>query len=307
MTCRGFVRRSAFALALVCATSGAAAVAQEPTPVPTPITAQPVTSPGNAKWAATVEEAKARAASETKLVFLQFDREGRVCGLCRRMEGLLYPAMDFEALLIPMVPVKVPIDSPEGRELARRYGIKDAPAIVVTSPEGRIAFLMEGFLNAPDFYQHIHADLDAYRSFARRVESQDIARLPAREALETGTELYKRQDSESALPRLRRAASARDATPSVRDDARELLAAVELDLGEPAAARQTTDRLIATTRDAARRERAELFRAQIPLAENKPEEALRLFRRFQQDHPRSPYRSRVEEFIQKLTGGAGAS
>jgi tetratricopeptide (TPR) repeat protein len=296
-----FLRRIALAPALMSVL--AAARAQEPTPVATPITARPVTSPGNAQWAATVEEAKARASSENKLVFLQFDREGRVCGQCRRMEGLLYPAMDFEALLMSMVPVKVPIDSPEGRELARRYGIQDVPAIVVTTPEGRIAFLMQGFLNAPDFYQHIHADLDAYRAFARRIESQDIARLPAREALQAGAELYRRQDSASALPRLRRAVSAGDSTAAIRDEARELLAAVELDLGEPAAARQTTDRLIASTKDAARRERAELFRAQIPLAEKRPEEALRLFRKFQKDHPNSSYRSRVDEFIQKLESG----
>ncbi len=302
MKARQFVAGIVFALAL---TPAGAGIAQEPTPVPTPITARPVTSPGNAIWATTLDEAKSRAASENKFVFLQFDREGRVCGLCRRMEGLLYPAMDFEALLLSMVPLKVPIDSPEGHELAQRYGIKDAPSVVVTTPEGRIVFLMDGFLNAPDFYQHIHADLNAYRAFARQIESQDIAHLPAREALDTGSELYRRQDSASALPRLRRAVTAPDGTPQVRDGARELLAAVELDLGEPGAARQTTERLIGSTRDAARRARAELFLAQIPLAEDRPEEALRLFRKFQKDHPKSSFHARVDEFIQKLTGGGG--
>ena len=300
-----FARRGVLALAAGIAV--AAAKGQEPTPVPTPITSGPVTSPGNAKWAATPDEAKARAAAESKYVFLQFDREGRICGLCRRMDSLLYPAMDFEALLIPMVPVKVQIDSPEGRELSLRYRIHDVPAVVVTTPEGRVVFSMEGFLNAPDFYQHIQSDLEAYRDFARRVEGQDIAHLPAKEALQTGVELYQRQDSASALPRLRRAIAARDATPKIRDDARELLAAVELDLGEPGAARQTTDRLIATTRDAGRRERAELFRAQIPLAENNPAEALRLFRKFQKDHPNSASRAKVDEMIQKLAAAEPSS
>lgn len=303
------VRSSALGLALPLAALVAVGSAQEPspTPAPTPIVAGPVTSPGNAQWAASPDEARRRAAAENKLVFLQFDREGRVCGLCRRMENLLYPAMDFEALLLSMVPVKVPMESPEGRELTARYHVNDAPAVVVTTPEGRVVFSMEGFLNAPDFYQHIQADLTAYRAFARRVDAQDIARLPAKEALQTGQELYQRQDSASALPRLRRAVSAPDVTPQVRDDARELLAAVELDLGEPAAARQTTDRLIATTRNAAARERAELFRAQIPLAENKPQEALRLFRKFQKNHPASRYRSRVDEMIQKLAGAEASS
>src|SRR5262252_8526310 len=295
------------ALALAVCAMSAGSIAQEPTPAPTPITAAPVTSPGNAKWAATPDDARARAAAENKLVFLQFDREGRVCGPCRRMEGLLYPAMDFEALLLDMVPVKVQVDSPEGRELASRYRVHEPPAVLVTTPEGRVVFFMEGFLNAPDFYQHIQADLKDYREFAGRVDSQDIAHLPAKEALQTGVELYRRQDSQSALPRLRRALAAPDATPAIRDDARELLAAVELDLGEPAAARATTERLITTTKDAARRERAELFRAQIPLAENKPAEALRLFRKFQKDHPNSTSRAKVDDMIQKLASAQPSS
>jgi tetratricopeptide (TPR) repeat protein len=302
-----FVRRAL--LALAAGAAAATAVGQEPAPapVPTPITAGPVTSPGNAKWAATPDEAKVRAAAENKLVFIQFDREGRVCGLCRRMEGLLYPAMDFEALLLSMVPVKVQMDSPEGRELALRYRVHEVPAVVVTTPEGRVVFFMEGFLNTPDFYQHIYSDLKSYREFARRVDGQDIAQLPAKEALQTGIELYQRQDSASALPRLRRAIAARDATAQIRDDARELLAAVELDLGEPAAARQTADRLIAGTKDAARRERAELFRAQIPLAENNPAEALRLFRKFQKEHPNSASHAKVDEMIQKLAAAEPSS
>jgi thioredoxin-related protein len=276
-------------------------------PTPTPVVSRPVTSPGNAEWASTLEEAKQRAAREEKFVFFQFDRAGRACGLCRRMESLLYPAMDFEAILISMVPVKVGLDSPEGRELARRYGVEDAPSIVVATPEGRVVFQVEGFRNAPEFYEHIHRDLDAYRSFAKQIEQQDIAHLPAREALETGRQLYDRLDSGSALPRLRRAVSAPDATPEIRDEAREALAAVELDLGQIAASRQTTERLIATTRDKKRRERAELFRAQIPLAENKPEEAVQLYRKFRKDHPDSEFRAKVDAILQRLTGSAPRS
>ncbi len=90
-----------------------------------------------------------------------------------------------------------------------------------------------------------------------------------------------------------------------RDDALELLAAVELDLGQPASSRQTIDRLITTTKDRARRERAELFRAQIPLAENQPAEALALFQKFQKDHPNSPHIERVNEIVQRLEERAG--
>ena len=55
-----------------------------------------VKSPGNAEWAKTAEEARARAAAENKLVYYEFDSPN--CGDCHRMQSLLYPAFDFEAL-----------------------------------------------------------------------------------------------------------------------------------------------------------------------------------------------------------------
>lgn len=286
---------------------GLASLAAAQQPIPLPVVPAPgptrapgaVTSPGNARWASTLDEARTRAAAENKLVYVEFDRPE--CGACSRMDALLYPAFDFEALLIPMVPIKLSLDSGEGRELGHRYGFKEAPTVLVTTPEGRLAFMMEGFGNAPEFYQRIHGDLDAYRAFARRVDAQDIAKLPAAEALDTGRELYQRSDPSSALPRLRRAITSPKGTAPIRDEARELLAAVELDLGQVAESRRTTERLIATTHDPRRKERAELFRAQIPLAENNPAEALALFRKFEKDHPKSPYTDQVRAMLERLT------
>ncbi|MEP7132763.1 MAG: thioredoxin fold domain-containing protein [Acidobacteriota bacterium] len=292
-------------IALCLAGFAVSAAAQEAVSTPAPGSPAPatqsgsVTSPGNARWAATPDEARARAGAESKLVYVEFDDSA--CGQCRRMDALLYPAFQFEAVLLPMVPVKVSMTSGEGRELGRRYGIRETPAVLVTTPEGRIVFLMQGFTSAPEFYQHISQDTAAYRAFAKRVESQDIAKLPAKEALETGRELYQRSDSAAALPRLQRAASVPGAPAAVRDEAREILAAVELDLGQIASSRRTIERVLASTRDPRRRERAELFRAQLPLAENKPAEALALFKKFQKDHPNSPYIGQVNAMLTRLT------
>lgn len=258
----------------------------------------PVRSPGNADWASTVDEASARAAAEGKFLFIEFD--SRDCGGCQRMDRLLYPAFDFEALLIPMVPVKVSIESGEGEELARRHGIKQTPAVLIKSPEGRMVVLMEGFTTAQDFYSNIRKEMDAYRAFARKAEAQDISRLSASEALETGRELYQRGDSASALPRLKRAVAAPGSTVARRDEARELLAAAQLDAGDIAASRQTINHLIETTKDSGRRERAELFRAQIPLAENKPQEAYALYKKFEKDHPDSRYLPQVRALAERL-------
>src|SRR5258706_9650734 len=207
------------ALALVLFASAAAALS--PAQALPDVQKNAVRSPGNAQWAPTVEEAARRAAREGKFLFVEFDQQG--CGHCQRMDVLLYPAFDFEALLIPMVPVKVLLESTEGKEMARRHGIKEAPAILVLSPEGRMVFLMEGFTTAEDFYQHARQELDIYKAFARKVEGQDIARLPAREAFDTARELYQRGDPSAALPRLKRAVAAPDGALRLREKARDRL------------------------------------------------------------------------------------
>lgn len=282
-----------FLIALACPV---ASIAQAPS-----AQGDPVRSPGNADWATTLEDARQRAASQKKFLFVEFD--SRDCGNCKRMDNLLYRAFDFEALLVPMVPVKLMIDSGEGAELARRLGIKEAPAVLIRSPEGRMVVLMEGFSSTQDFYSNVRKELDTYRAFARKVETQDVAKLPAREALETGRELFQRGDPAAALPRLRRAAAHPGAKAVERDEARELLAAAELEGGDFKASRQTINRLIESTRDAARRERAELFRAQLPLAENKPEEADALYKKFEKDHPDSKYLPQVRAIRTRLAAG----
>lgn len=282
----------ALLLGLACARRTSAQVPPPP--------GNPVRSPGNADWASTVDEASERAAAQGKFLFIEFD--SRDCGGCQRMDRLLYPAFDFEALLIPMVPVKVSIESGEGGELARRHGIKEAPAILIKSPEGRMVLLIGGFTTPQDFYAHVRKELDTYKAFARKIEAQDIPRLPAREALDTGRELFQRGDSTSALPRLKRVVTAPGATAALRDEGRELLAAAQLDAGDIAASRQTINRLIETTKDPGRRERAELFRAQIPLAENKPDEAYALYKKFEKDHPDSQYLPQVRALAARLAG-----
>jgi hypothetical protein len=250
-------------------------------------------------WAANLKDARTRAAAEKKFVYIEFSQNA--CGNCQRMDTLLYNAFEFEALLVPMVPVKIDLDASDGKLLARRFEIRDAPSVLITTPEGRLVFLMQGFQNAPDFYSHAHKDIEAYREFARRVDSQDVAALSAKDALDSGRALFERNDSAAALPRLLRVPAAPGATTAMREDAAELAAAAELDLGRREESRKTIDALIASTKDPDRKERAELFRAQIPLSDGKPEEALKLFQAFRKAHPRSRYAAGVDAMIQKLS------
>jgi len=295
-------RRGSTVAALVIAAIASSAIAQEHPPSDAN---RPVKSPGNAQWAKDADDAKAKAAAQNKLVFYEFDSPN--CSACQRMDGLLYPAFDFEALLVGMVPVKLSLGSNAAAPIAERYKVKDVPSVLITSPEGRIVFLMQGFKTAPEFYSHVHADLEKYRQFVKKIDAQDVPNLSAEEAYMTGRELYARSDPAAALPRLKRASVAPNAQPGVRENALEGLAEVELELGNPKASREAIDKLIATTKNSEQKERAELFRAQLPLAEKKPAEALALYKQFLKDHPQSQFRGQVEGFIARLEGGAPPS
>ena len=142
------IRRRALApLAFACALAVVPfAGAQEPAGAAPPPANRPVTSPGNAQWAATIDEARAQAAEQKKLVFYEFDSQN--CGDCARMQSLLYPAFDFEALLIGMVPVRSTSPRTTASRLTELYGIKETPSVLIATPTGRLVFLMQGFKDA---------------------------------------------------------------------------------------------------------------------------------------------------------------
>jgi hypothetical protein len=290
------------ALGLFAAAPSSAQTAPAPTPrgsaAPSSASISVPAGPGNVVWAETTKEAHDRAVAERKFVYFEFDKHE--CGNCERMDGLLYPAFDFEALLVSAVPIKLDIETPEGKAIAARYSIEEAPSVLITTPQGRLVFLMQGFMNQGEFFRHANLAIEGYRKWAKEIDSQNVPKLSAKEAFASGNELYRRSDPAAAIPRLKRASTAPGATGPQREDALELLAAAELDAGQTDASRKTIDQLLATTKDRQRRERAELFRAQIPLAENRPAEALALFRKFQKDHPTSPHIERVNELVARL-------
>lgn len=284
--------------ALIGLSVAAGAAAQDARPPSTVNITRNLKRPGNADWATGVDDAKARAAAENKLVYYEFS--GPNCDDCIRMQSLLYPAMDFEAILAGMVPVQLELTSPEGKKIAGLYPVHEIPAVAIATPSGRLVFLTQGFKNQRDFFTHIHKSLDDYRGWAKTIEAQDVPTLPAAEAYSSANQLFGRFDYAAARPRYKRASAAPDATPAIRDGALEGLAACELRLDQPAQARKTIDQLITKTKDPAIKERAELFRAQISLTQNQYAEALSLYRKFEKDHPDSKYLEQVRGFIARL-------
>ena len=70
--------------------------------------------------------------------------------------------------------------------------------VLITTPEGRLVFLMEGFFNQPDFFRNAFGAIEKYRKWAKEIESQEVPKLSAKEAFDSGNELYHRSDPAAA-------------------------------------------------------------------------------------------------------------
>ncbi len=258
-----------------------------------------MTSPGNAQWAATIDEARAQAAEQKKLVFYEVDSQN--CGECARMKSLLYPAFDFEALLIGMVPVRVDITTHDGDRLTELYGIKETPSVAIATPTGRLVFLMQGFKSQGDFFGHVHKSLDGYRAWAKTIDAQDVATLSAKEAYAIGAPAVRpvRLRRGPASLQARDGGSRRHAGHPRTRPSRAWRPPSSSSTSPRRPARRSTSSSPAT-KDPEVRERAELFRANIALVQNQNAEALSLYKKFEKDHPNSKYLEQVRGFITHL-------
>jgi len=141
-------------------------------------------------------------------------REGEVIGegYHREIGG---PHAELEAIMASSIPVKIDIESPEGKAIAARYSIEEAPAVLITTPQGRLVFLMQGFMNQGEFFRHAYAAIAGYRKWAKEIDVQNVASLSAKEAFDSGNELYHRSDDDEATVRHRMAVYVRDTAPLI--------------------------------------------------------------------------------------------
>lgn len=102
---------------------------------------------GKLKWYKDLAEAKAVAAKEGKILFIDFWADW--CTACEEMEKKLFVKDEFInfALENKIVPVRIDYSSPtdELDRLAQSYNIRGLPTVVLTKPDGELIHTMTGF------------------------------------------------------------------------------------------------------------------------------------------------------------------
>lgn len=102
---------------------------------------------GKLKWYKDLKEAKAIAAKENKILFIDFWADW--CTACEQMERKLFVKDEFIefALANKLLPVRVDYSSPtdELDKLANTYNIRGLPTVVLTKPDGELIHTLMGF------------------------------------------------------------------------------------------------------------------------------------------------------------------
>lgn len=102
---------------------------------------------GKLKWYKDLKEAKAIAAQEGKILFIDFWADW--CTACEEMERKLFTKDEFInfALENKILPVRIDYSNPtdELDKLAQTYSIRGLPTVVLTKPDGELIHTLTGF------------------------------------------------------------------------------------------------------------------------------------------------------------------
>ncbi|MGE5346172.1 MAG: hypothetical protein ACM3JH_09475 [Acidithiobacillales bacterium] len=276
----------------------------------TPAPPTPMAVPGPAglqvPWTSTWDEAVAAARKiPDGRILIYFS--GKDCGPCERMEALVVPSTSFFAFTRDKVPLRLTLDSPEGKRLAARLRLREIPAWVVVTPELVVTGRQEGSTTQMGW---VEAFVEAERGWALykkllAAEKADPSDLKL--VFEVARESFLREGDSFAEPRFLRLASDPRTPPGLREQSLAYLASIQLDAGRPDDARVTLDRLLAIVKDPVLKQRAELRRAEVEIAVGRKDLAIGRLEAFQKEWPGSPLVPDAARLLEALKAGTAGT
>ena len=278
------------------------------TPAPAPEPAQTGSAMAGAAglevlWARTLAEATEGAKRLREGRILIFFVEPN-CGQCERVAALVAPSTSFYAFTRDKVPLYEDVSTPEGKDLAHRLGIRTTPTWIVITPD----LLQCGRQEGPTTQQGwVNAFIEAERGW------HGYRKLLAAESAEPGNpqlvfsaarETFQRGGSAQAESRFKRLAGNAGTPAAIREQSLGYLTTIEMDSGRLDEAARHLDTLIATAKDPALEQRAELRRADVEIARGRKDLAARRLREFLRAHPDSPLAAEARALLEALRGKA---
>jgi hypothetical protein len=250
-------------------------------------------------WAGTFDEAiqRARAMTEGR-VFVEL--RTAECPECERMEKLIYPSVSFRAFMRDKVPVVVDRATADGQRLADRFGVRRVPAWLVVTPDLVLSGRHEGGSSQAAWMNAFVESERGWVDFRRKLAAEKKAPADPAAAFAVGEETFRRGGDEMAQDRFRRVASDGKAPADLRDRSLAYLAAIALEARRFDDAEKALNQLLATTKDPALIEKAELRLADVEIGRGERKKAAARLKGFLEKHPQSPMRKDAETLLAAL-------
>lgn len=213
-------------------------------------------SHGKIPWfQGTFGEALARAASEKKLVFVDFWTTW--CGWCKKLDADTYPNAAVGKAMAAFVNVRVDAEAGEGVELAQRYAAHGFPTLVVVGGDEQEIDRIVGYLPPEPFEKEIRRILSGEGTLPALRKAADANPDDLKAALALATKLLSANasDAEARLDAIAAKAAGRDRgveagilvlraqrdmSSGRRDAARATFDKVALEFGDTDAAKEAT-------------------------------------------------------------------
>lgn len=229
------------------------------------------------------------------------------CGQCQRMEALVVPSTSFYAFTRDKVPLYEDISTAEGKDLARRLKVRGAPTWIVVTPELLECGRQEGATTQQGW---VNAFIEAERGWAvyRKLLAAESAE-PGNSQLvfDAARQTYQRGGGSQSEPRFRRLAGDAKTPAAIREQSLGYLTSLEMESGRFDDAVSHLDALIATAKDPALKQRAELRRADVEIARGRKDLATWRLKEFLKAHPDSPLAAEAQALLDALQGKAPAA
>ncbi|MBK8599010.1 MAG: tetratricopeptide repeat protein [Holophagales bacterium] len=254
----------------------------------------------NPVWASTFDEAVKRAKSTPEgRVFVEL--RDADCPECVRMEKLIYPSASFRSFMRDKVPVVVDRAGPEGQRLSKRFGIRRAPAWLVVTPDLLLAGRQEGGSSQAAWMESFVNSEKAWAEYRGKLDAEKKAPSDPAAAFAVGEEAFRRVGDAMAEERFRRVTADAKASPQLREKSLAYLAAIALEAQRFDDAEKALKQLLATTKDPALLEQAELRLADVEIGRGQKPKAIARLKTFLEKHPQSPMRKDAEALLEALS------
>ncbi len=255
----------------------------------------------NPVWAETFDEAVQRA---RKLP------EGRVfvelrtvdCPECDRMGKLIYPSASFRAFMRDKVPVLLDRGTSEGQRLFDRFGLRRVPAWLVLTPDLLLSGRYEGSSSQAAWMEAFVTSEQAWAVFLHKLDAEKKAPADPAAVFAVAEEAFRRGGDAMARERFERLAADGKAPAELRDRSLAYLAAIALEGKRFDDAEKALKQILATTRNPALAEQADLRLADVEIGRGERQKASAHLKNFLQTHPKSPMRKDVEALLEALDG-----